>query len=355
MPETSLYVPVLKSKNGEYLALRHLGYSCLRSVTPLIDISPPATPRKKGSKQTTLSAQMRHHAKQISECWRFSELPILIDTQLVPNGGEALRLLSRMLKNHHVVPTHGPGRSDAYVDVVAEVVKTNPLRGVCYRIPRSSLYDSDLDTDLERFINRCALSPSEIDLIVDLESVSVEPTNESQMAVIGRVNSFPHLNEFRSFTITAGSFPLDLTGVGAGLSERKRVEWKLWQNLIAGKKLLRQPRYGDYGIQNPALSDVGFLGKANIRYTSKESWIVFRGATRIDQRSATHNLSAEMKTLCELAVTCEDICDSDYSWADEYIHACAGVEAPANDASKWKAVGFNHHITYVVNQLRAYP
>jgi hypothetical protein len=43
----------------------------------------------------------------------------------------------------------------------------------------------------------------------------------------------------------------------------------------------------------------------------------------------------------------------DYSWADEYIESCAGLETPANDTAKWKAVGFNHHMTYVVNQLRA--
>jgi hypothetical protein len=298
---------------------------------------------------------MRHHAKQIAECWRFAELPVLLDAQLVPNGGEALRLLVNMLKNHHIVPTHGPGRPESYAESVVEAVRKNQLHGACYRIPKDNLYEPNLDSQLDDFINRCALSPADIDIVLDLESVGAEPSNESQMALIGRINSLPYLKDWRSVTIIAGSFPFDLTGTLAGQSVRKRIEWKLWQNLVAGRKLLRQPRYGDYGIQNPALSNASFLGRANLRYTSEENWIIFRGSNRIDQRSETRNLSAEMKALCRLAVKHKGICDADYSWADEYIHSCAGVETPANDASKWKAVGFNHHITYVVNQLRAAP
>lgn len=353
MAETSLYVPVLKSKGGEYQALRLLRYSCLRSITPLIDIAPPAPKRTGKSKPTPFQTQMKHHAKQIAECWRYADLPILIDTHLMPNSGEALLLLSELLKNHHLVPTHGPKRPDSYAQSIVEIVKRNASRGFCYRIPRSDLYDDDLERQLDDIVARCSLTFSGLDLIIDLEGLAFELSNEKQMALLGRINSFPHLKELRSITISGGSFPVDLTGVPAGISTRKRHEWDLWQKLLAGQKLARQPRYSDYGIQNPTRSSASYLGKANIRYTTSNDWLVFRGADVIDQKSKSKNLPAEMKALCKLAVKSKDMCDADYSWADEYIHSCAGGVIPANDAAKWKAVGFNHHITYVVNQLRA--
>ena len=354
--ETSIYVPVLKGKRGEYLALRNLLYSSRRWVTPLIDIIAPAKPRNSEAaerKPTSLTTQMRRHAKDIGECWKYAESPVFVDTQLIPNSGQALLVLCELMKNYCIVPTHGPGRGDSCADAVVDVVKRQPERGACYRVPRDKLYDTDLDNHFLDFIRRCEVPASSVDVLIDFESLSTEPDNEALMALIGRINSFPNLQELRSLTLTGGSFPVDLSARQSGRSEITRIEWKMWQTLITGKRLARQPRFGDYGIQNPTSSSAGFLGKANIRYTDAKVWIVFRGARVIDPKDAKHDLPAEMKPLCVLAAKAKEFGGRDYSWADEYIHSCAGLETPANDAAKWKAVGFNHHMTYVVNQLRA--
>jgi hypothetical protein len=258
-----------------------------------------------------------------------------------------------LLKNYYVVPTHGPGRGESCADAVVEIVKRKPVSGACYRIPRDKLYDADLDDHFVNFVKRCEVPASSIDVLIDFEGLSTEPDNEALMALIGRINSFPSLQDIRSLTLAGGSFPIDLSARQSGRSEITRIEWRMWQALIAGKRLARQPRFGDYGIQNPTSSSASFLGKANIRYTDKKTWIVFRGSRVIDPKDAKHNLSAEMKPLCVLAAKSKEFGGRDYSWADEYIESCAGLETPANDTAKWKAVGFNHHMTYVVNQLRA--
>jgi hypothetical protein len=352
MAETSLYVPVLKSKRGEYLSLRHLAYSSYRSITPLIDISPPVQKRT-NSKLTTLASQMHHHARGISECWRSAYMPIFVDTRLMgQDSGQALRSISVMLENHHVVPTHGPDRSKSHADAVVEAVKEHSERGVCYRIPRSSLDAPTLYQHLEDFIGRCPFDARSIDIVLDLETVGHDPSDESLTALVGRINAIPHLSELRSLTVVGGSFPVNLAGAPGGKSRWKRHEWELWKRLLSNERLSRSPRYGDYGIQNPMLSDVAFLGRANLRYTSKGDWIVFRGSNRVDPKTEDRNISAEMKKLCKLAVRCDEVKDAGYSWADEYIRSCAHLEIPANDAPTWKAVGFNHHMTYVVHQLR---
>ncbi len=115
--------------------------------------------------------------------------------------------------------------------------------------------------------------------------------------------------------------------------------------------LLRTIRYGDYGMQNPELSESGGnSGKANLRYTIENEWAIFRGGM-IDMREPTKTIAALMKSLCKKARCHDFFCGRDFSSADEYIDDC-GIEAqtPSNSATFWKQVGFTHHITFVSHQ-----
>ena len=42
---------------------------------------------------------------------------------------------------------------------------------------------------------------------------------------------------------------------------------------------------------------------------------------------------------------------SDYSSGDDYIAKCANQEEGASNQTRWKAVGINHHITHVLDDL----
>ena len=131
-----------------------------------------------------------------------------------------------------------------------------------------------------------------------------------------------------------------------------RVEWSIWLKVNATKGLKRQVDYGDYGIQNPGPTNAGHSGNANLRYTLDTRWAIFRGE-KIDLASETKNLTALMKPLCRMAASSPRFEGRDFSWADEHIESCAGMAIPENEHSTWKAVGFNHHMTHVVQQILA--
>src|SRR5437879_3751787 len=105
MAGTSLYVPVLKSKKGEYLALRSLRFSCQRRITPLIEISPPVKSPEENADKSLISVELGRHVTEIGRSWRYSDAPFFLDTRLVRDPAQALRTLAVLLKNHFLVPT----------------------------------------------------------------------------------------------------------------------------------------------------------------------------------------------------------------------------------------------------------
>ena len=89
----------------------------------------------------------------------------------------------------------------------------------------------------------------------------------------------------------------------------------MWQKLCKTAGLSRRPIYGDYGIQNPVPTDVGFLGSANIRYTLGNEWAVFRGEM-IEQANPLKTITAQFKTLCKMVQQFQEFSGADFCWAD---------------------------------------
>lgn len=296
---------------------------------------------------------MKINGERIKQSWTIVGAPIFIDCQFMPDSANALRLLFAHLRNHFAIPVFGPDRGKAYCTTVADMVKAKPSDGTCYRIPKAHLFNLDMDSSLETFVAETRVARASVDIILDLEDLPSKYPDESFVATIGRINSFPHLGEWRSLIVLAGSFPLTLTGMTTQTRMIRRHDWLTWQRLISSKKLQRNPVYGDYGIQHPSAQPAPVMGKANVRYTLAEDWKVFRGSDTMKRGSETRDYAPQMKPLCKLVCADSAFCSSDFSPGDQYIYEVANDEvAPSNDASRWKSVGFSHHLTYAAKQLR---
>lgn len=339
-----MYVPILKGKEGEYGALKALPYSRLTLVSPLLEITPVA------NSPTDMRDRTKKQANKMKKAWRYAMQPFFIDTHLMPSSGEALAFLAKELAGYAAVPVSGPDRDESYVAEMQCIIMKRPSLGACYRVPSRFIFDPSLGARLAEFLADNGLPANVVDIVLDQEYFTTF-TPERLWALIGRINSFPFLSEWRSFTMAGGSFPQDLTGFPRGLSSVPRVEFALWNELTLTQALVRIPQFGDYGIQNPVLSNAAFPGSANIRYTREREWFVLRGQI-VDHRFPETTPAVLMKPLCEDLVSREWYCGADFSPADEYYHECAtGQASPADSQTDWKLMAFNHHITFVASQV----
>lgn len=164
----------------------------------------------------------------------------------------------------------------------------------------------------------------------------------------------PRLNEWRSFTVVAGSFPRNLVGIPVGANLIDRVEWQRWQSEmeVFGKRRLRVPNFGDYTIQHANFSEPipGMNVSASIRYTSTSQWLLMRGEGLKNKKSSGY---AQYAANAQLLIDRKEFRGPDFSDGDMYIWRAASHknDGPGNPEA-WLRAGINHHMTVGVRQIQ---
>jgi hypothetical protein len=349
------YVPIIKGRQGEYGALAEADQLVRENATPLVEIppipwdfaheSPAKTPQEhvEGVAETVLNAWGTDHRI-------FIDAGLLADEDLV--GG--LHPLATILDGGaehglQMVPVTGVARGAAYTAAVSEALNRDSL-GVCLRLEAEDLEEpEDLPRALTAVLDELALAPAEVDLLLDLGPIG--PEQQWTGATVRLfLNALPQITEWRSLTLSASAFPLDLSAVEAdSVTPLPRAEWTVWRALHErADRLERMPTFGDYGISHPAPREVDpriIQRSASIRYTEADDFIVAKGRS-IRQHGADqhYDLAAQL-------VERPDFHGEDFSWGDAYIAARSRREPGPGNGMTWRKAGTSQHLAFVTSQL----
>jgi hypothetical protein len=165
----------------------------------------------------------------------------------------------------------------------------------------------------------------------------------------------PQIAAWRQVVFAAASFPEDLSDVDAAtVSTLPRREWELWSMLQRSPKKLprRDLVFGDYGITHPVPRELDprtMRMSASIRYTTRDSWLVIKG------RNVRQYGFEQYFDLCGVLVNRPEYSGADFSWGDDYSAKCAERESGPGNATTWRKVGTNHHLTLVARQFPSQP
>jgi hypothetical protein len=183
---------------------------------------------------------------------------------------------------------------------------------------------------------------SEADLILDLQLVDgVIPSYESL------IRRLPDVETWRTLTVLAGSFPVDLSHLRANNTYvLNRNEWGAWQKELqrVSRSMIRIPSFGDYTIQHAIyMEPVAFPHvSASIRYATPDSWVVLRGEWIGKKNGAG---SAQYPAEAQLLIGRKDYCGENYSFGDGFIAEKARNGSNPGNAAQWLTSGINHHVT----------
>lgn len=271
------YVPILRWKEAERLALRDLENTVKSRVTPLVQLTPESIALR--VRIRTHSQALQKVAGDIAQYWGARLL--LVDLRLVDPalriGGRThpLAYLAQQARTNSVrmVPVTGLHRDRAYQIATTEIVDEDG-RGACIRLFRNDLQSSALHGQMSALLGELGLEPSQVDLLVDLQCCN--GTCPSIREVESRL---PALLSWRTFTLASGAFPRDLTGLSVGRHVLPRLDWReWWRQIEPGESLARKPTHSDYAIYHPIYAPPEFANpSASIRYTSDREWVVMRG------------------------------------------------------------------------------
>ncbi len=352
-----IYVPIVKGKEGEYAALGALNISVRQQVIPLIEIPGIPYDYVNNRPARSLDAHVQGVARKVDSCWG-AERPIYIDFSAHADGellGDGTHVLQLVLSEARKIGVQAI--PVVYTSSSPECLSEASLharemqQGVCLRL---LVGDFDEEVDLETRINAILeilqLGESEIDVILDLEEIQ-DDLQRSILVARALLGGVPRPTTWRRLILAASSFPEDLRDVNAAtVTTLPRREWELWGAL--NRRPERLPRrdlvYADYGITHPSLRELDprtMRMSASIRYTGRDEWVIVKG------RNVRQFGFEQYFDLCEALVQHPSFTGRELSWGDGFIADTAARKAGPGNATTWRKVGTNHHITLVAIQL----
>ena len=165
------YVPILRWKRAERVALSRLYEPDREGLTPLIELIP-----RDFSGNSPTDDIVRRKADEVLEHWGhsrfFADLGHLGPSLRTASGEHPLALLGHEARSRELrmVPVTALRRSHVHQVSVAELVATDNL-GVCIRVPLENLRQPRFPTDLRDLLTLLDLPPEQVDLLLDFRDI----------------------------------------------------------------------------------------------------------------------------------------------------------------------------------------
>lgn len=349
MTFTWKYMPILKWKQGEQIALRHLSAAQWSSLVPLLELPaidakpdgpslraalPEYLKKVAGSLKKnvplgkTIALDTRHLApayalqarllkvvaSQISKLAERPILPVISDLVLSQSSQEFARLLGF---EEYVVRLHAPGLAAEQITALVEQLRAAG-------IPKSNMH-----------------------LMVDQHSIVKEDAS-ARAAAIEPYLKAALVCSCQSTTMAGGSFPLNLIGFKQGVHDIERVEWKIWK-LIKKDPHFAGLRYADYTVTNPApIPDMDPLQvnpSVAIRYAANGYWRLFKAG------GFKKGKPNQYRALCKLLLTDSVYSGATFSYGDECYNGAASAKLGNGNPSSWRRDATSHHLVLTASML----
>lgn len=330
------YYPILKSKDGEVKALSTLTASDKLQVEPVIEVLPD---------------NMKAVLSNLPPIWSFEGNSVLVDASYYflsnSNIDVFIDFLEKLLSaNVNVVPVVEFESPDDYINEIASFIQHYKTK-VCIRVQKQFLKPNIINSLLPDLLNTLNTSPDNTYLLLDLHYINKSTYSNSAAQLSLTLQSLPNTYDWHRVIIAAGSFPADLSDFAPDtVSPIERYEWTIWQSLKS-LPFVNSLFYGDYGIKNPIHNDQGFQGTSSVKYTTEESFVIYRGIKPGNHRLGNGQYHEKCKQL---------IIDSHYdgnifSWADGEMYDCAHRTSKPGNAGTWVKIGHSRHISKLISLL----
>ena len=350
MKARHVYVPIVKGKRNDIEAVSRLSDEVRGLIKPLVEAMP--VDRKKGAIEEHINKFVHYIVKYLPSGEMFVDFYGLLPDEKLKDGSNKIIAGFNLLKNcgRAITPTYGLERNDDLWVQLKSVVR-NFDQGFCFRISLDDLDDKSEET-WTQVIERASdmgLSPSQVDIVIDLRFVGDKDEIDLKNLVIDFLALNAKASKYRSVTVIGSSALKTVKEIGKdSVGEVNRIELGLWLALRRDVDESMQLLFGDYGVVHPDFIDVGPNPNTNakIRYTVGSRILYFRG----------HGLRRPVKDYAQYHDIAAKVCaDKRYlganvSYGDSYVDQCARKLIKHGSPSTWVRADMNHHISYTAHQ-----
>jgi len=330
------YVPVLRWKRAESVALRELDPNICHLITPLIEI-PSA--KFANIKKEDIRQAIEKICNNMHLSWENRHFFLDVGHLIPAKQTIAEKIIKKICGCiKYAIPVINLHYPESIITLISSI-NTQNSSGICLRLKKD---DTLLADDIKKILKSTGISCADIDLIVDLEMI--DKKHPSFLTICSHI---PYLSQWRTFTIISGSFPQYLTGIQPGQHKFGRKDWLTWQQEILNNQLARKPSFGDYTIQYPYYIEPPPApnATASIRYAASKYWVIMRGESL--KKKGCKQWIAQAVLLSERP----EFCGQDFSYGDRYIFERGQLRDKTGSLETWLRAGINHHLTFAAHQI----
>jgi hypothetical protein len=356
------YLPILKARSGEFKALSNLRETQKDLIAPLLEVTNMEFDFEEGAKPKvpkTIENHLERFCDKLKRKWGRSNC--FVDSDLVNNveipGTSCLELIYDDLKKVNVlpIPVIRASADIAFCGIVAKILRENSINEVAIRATPEDVTSPDFRENLDNILTTIAVPPANCHFVLDLKDSDFSATNEIAEAVMFILENFPHFNEWKAFTVSAGAFPS--TGkIKATVSQIPRYDWMFFKSIrtkLRSKPFARQINFGDYSIVASTYLKFDprkMSSSANIRYTLDDHWLVLKGKALKTSEDFKQYVS-QAKEIVKSGF----FMGEKFSAGDNHFLKCIKGEVKPGNSTVWNWVGNNHHFTKVLSDLFSTP
>lgn len=344
------YMPILKWKQGERIALRNVPVARRDATLPLLELLPIlATPDSAGLK-AALPAYLKKVGSELGKCWSGA---VAIDARHVapayPNQARLLGIICQQLASASGLSVVPVITQAMLAEPPTEFSRLLTFSEQIFRVITPFVNADMVKTGLSQ-LSTYGFSPKSVHLLVDQFSI-VNDVPATRLSLTRPFLLEAAGSNYASVTLAGGSFPVNLVGLKQGFHDIQRVEWKIWKLLQASKEFPKV-RYADYTVSNPALMPDLPADQVNpsvsVRYTADGFWRVYKA------KGFKGGGPNQLKNLCKLLVSDTIYSGAAFSFGDASYDKAA--KDPSPDAkngtpSSWRRDATSHHVAVVQTAL----
>jgi hypothetical protein len=360
---TDFYLPILKSKDGEFTALSKLNEHTKSHMCPLFEISDNEFDNQSRKKPKTLEEHLYNFChKKFAKKWArdnsFIDTGLLRDKEI--NGLTCIEYVYKQLASQVLIPmkpvpvAHLNETIDS-LSGLKNILSAHGISELAIRIQIADLYDPELELKLGELLTSLSMDVANTHLIFDLADSDFTEYEDFADGIMAQLEYFPQFKLWKSFSLCGGAFP-KTNILQKGVNSIARTDWKLYK-LVAERLSVvefgRKINYGDYSIVAPGhfeFDPTKMSRSANIRYTLDDIWFVIKGSALKTTEDFKQYFSQ-----AEDIYTADFYAGENFSQGDMHLKHCYLRLIKAGSPTVWTWVGNNHHFTKVVGDLFSNP
>ena len=352
----SKYIPFLKLKSNEIMAVGELETDLRQAITPFFDF-PYRKDRTEESFKKTANDMIRKIDKYLEDIPYFYLDNFDVDSKLKIDGSYNYAYLIDICKDLPIVPVISIDRKTEHMRVVCEAKKSGRLKSdrIALRFAAEDFESFDVvEDDIEECLDGTLKKFADVDIVFDCRVCRNQNLTSLASNINRFIKKFSNVYSVKKIIVAGSSIPASISDILHVEEEIEfaRAELDVFEQVHNAIGDDFNVALGDYRIVSPNYSDVDIMPEAMLRITApkiiytfdRNHYLIRGGAIRTHKRGFR-----QYNDLAAVIVSKPFFRGAEYSFGDNFIEEKSHSVGNKVTPSSILKPTINSHITYMLN------